>query len=57
MPPTTTAPSSKKAPRRDTAPVQAVQDPSAEPVVTLAKLVERLSTYLESDAITEVERA
>lgn len=53
---TTTVPSSK-VPQRGTPPVRAVRDPSAEPIVTLEALVERLSSYLESDAITEVERA
>ena len=53
---TTTAPSSK-VPRRGVPPVRAIREPDAEPIVTPEALIERLGTYLESDAITEVERA
>ena len=38
-------------------PVRALKAPDAEPIVTLELLTERLETYLEHDAVTEVQRA
>lgn len=37
--------------------MRTVADPSAEPIITLEQLVERLRTYLDADAVAEVERA
>ncbi len=55
--PRATTPSSTEAVARSLPPARAVREPSAEPIITLKMLVERLRTYLGADAIAEVERA
>ncbi len=55
--PRATTPSSTELPSRSEPPARTVREPSAEPIVTLKMLVERLRTYLDADAIAEVERA
>jgi RelA/SpoT family (p)ppGpp synthetase len=54
---TTTYPSTERSARARPAPVQAIRAPSEEPIITLETLTARLETYLEHDAITEVQRA
>lgn len=55
--PRVTTPSSTEAVRRGPPPARTVHEPSVEPIVTLKQLVERLRTYLDADAVAEVERA
>ncbi len=52
----TTIPSSRLS-KKSLPPARAVREPTAEPIVTLELLVDRLRTYLDADAIAEVERA
>lgn len=55
--PRVTTPSSTEAVGRRLPPARTVREPSVEPIITLKRLVERLRTYLDADAVAEVERA
>ena len=54
---TTTALSTERSARARPSAVQAIRAPADEPIITLEVLTERLETYLEHDAVTEVQRA